>query len=199
MFRRFSCHTSPLVKLNDYVCSNVCSAQSSSLLPSPTKYTYYPLANYVSYHRYKPAYLFLLLKLVMSWNPTLIWKSLLILSGRKPYVLNCKLSNTMTLGLLLQSQKARHWLVVDGYIKLSTIQMVLSRGTEPNWSQRASFSSKVLIIRIPFLPLPRLSQFTACLCWPQLMTGPFINWTSTMPKFTATYLRKYMSSLPGLV
>lgn len=142
---------------------------------------------------------FLLLKLVMSWNPTLIWKSLLILSGRKPYVLNCKLSNTMTLGLLLQSQKARHWLVVDGYIKLSTIQMVLSRGTEPNWSQRASFSSKVLIIRIPFLPLPRLSQFTACLCWPQLMTGPFINWTSTMLKFTAIYLRKYMSSLPGLV
>jgi hypothetical protein len=58
MFRRFNCHTSPPVKLNDYVCSNVCSTQSSSLLPSPTKYTYYPLANYVSYHRYKPAYLF---------------------------------------------------------------------------------------------------------------------------------------------
>ena len=49
----------PSAKLQDYVSSHIthaCSNQSPSLLPSPTKGTHYPLANYVSYHRYKPAH-----------------------------------------------------------------------------------------------------------------------------------------------
>eukprot|EP00261_Vitis_vinifera_P033501 XP_019074744.1 PREDICTED: uncharacterized protein LOC100253049 isoform X2 [Vitis vinifera] len=49
-------HIAPPIKLHDYVCSHVSSNQSSSLIPGPTKGTRYPLANYVSYHRYKPAY-----------------------------------------------------------------------------------------------------------------------------------------------
>ena len=51
-----SCHITPPIKLHDYVCSHVFSDQSSSLIPGPTKGTQYLLANYVSYHRYKPAY-----------------------------------------------------------------------------------------------------------------------------------------------
>ena len=51
-----SCHITPPIKLHDYVCSHVSSDQSSSLIPGPTKGTRYPLPNYVSYHRYKPAY-----------------------------------------------------------------------------------------------------------------------------------------------
>ncbi|RVX09400.1 Retrovirus-related Pol polyprotein from transposon TNT 1-94 [Vitis vinifera] len=54
--RRSSRHIAPPIKLHDYVCSHVSSNQSSSLIPGPTKGTRYPLANYVSYHRYKPAY-----------------------------------------------------------------------------------------------------------------------------------------------
>ncbi|WKA05692.1 hypothetical protein VitviT2T_023641 [Vitis vinifera] len=54
--RRSSRHIAPLIKLHDYVCSYVSSNQSSSLIPGPTKGTRYPLANYVSYHRYKPTY-----------------------------------------------------------------------------------------------------------------------------------------------
>ena len=49
----------PPPKLQDYVCSHLthaCSYQSSSLLPGSTKGTRYPLANYVSYHRYQPAH-----------------------------------------------------------------------------------------------------------------------------------------------
>ncbi|RVW29287.1 Retrovirus-related Pol polyprotein from transposon TNT 1-94 [Vitis vinifera] len=49
-------HITPPIKLHDYVCSHVSSDQSSSLIPGPTKGTRYPLPNYVSYHRYKPAY-----------------------------------------------------------------------------------------------------------------------------------------------
>ncbi|RVW56241.1 Retrovirus-related Pol polyprotein from transposon RE1 [Vitis vinifera] len=54
--RRSNRHIAPPIKLHDYVCSHVSSNQSSSLIPGPTKGTRYPLANYVSYHRYKPAY-----------------------------------------------------------------------------------------------------------------------------------------------
>ena len=54
--RRSNHHITPSVKLNDYVCSHVFSDQLSSLIPGPPKGTRYPLANYVSYHRYKPAY-----------------------------------------------------------------------------------------------------------------------------------------------
>ena len=54
--RRSSRHIAPPIKLHDYVCSHVSSNQSSSLIPGPTKGTQYLLANYVSYHRYKPAY-----------------------------------------------------------------------------------------------------------------------------------------------
>ena len=49
----------PPAKLQDYVCSHImhaCSDQSPSLLLGPTKGTRYLLANYVSYHRYKPAH-----------------------------------------------------------------------------------------------------------------------------------------------
>ena len=49
-------HIAPLVKLHDYVCSHIYSDQSFSLISGPTKGTRYPPANYVSYHRYKPAY-----------------------------------------------------------------------------------------------------------------------------------------------
>ena len=56
LLRRSSRHIAPPIKLHDYVCSHVSSNQSSSLIPGPTKGTRYPLANYVSYHRYKPAY-----------------------------------------------------------------------------------------------------------------------------------------------
>ncbi|KAI9194591.1 hypothetical protein LWI28_007414 [Acer negundo] len=54
--RRSSRHAGPPAKLSDYVCSTVSSTQSSSLLPGPTKDTRYPLANFVSYHRYTPAH-----------------------------------------------------------------------------------------------------------------------------------------------
>ncbi|KAI9195874.1 hypothetical protein LWI28_018949 [Acer negundo] len=54
--RRSSRHAGPPAKLCDYVCSTVSSTQSSSLLPGPTKGTRYPLANFVSYHRYTPAH-----------------------------------------------------------------------------------------------------------------------------------------------
>ena len=57
--RRSSCSHNPPPKLQDYVCSHLthaCSDQSPSLLPGPTKGTRYPLANYVSYHRYQPAH-----------------------------------------------------------------------------------------------------------------------------------------------
>ena len=49
----------PPPKLQDYVCSHLthaCSDQSPSLLSGPTKGTRYPLANYISYHRYQPAH-----------------------------------------------------------------------------------------------------------------------------------------------
>jgi len=52
--RRSSRHAGPPAKLSDYVCSNVYTAQSSSFLPGPPKGTRYPLAAYVSYHRYQP-------------------------------------------------------------------------------------------------------------------------------------------------
>lgn len=55
---RFGLPHNPRVKLKDYVCSHVthaCSDQSTSLLPGPTKDIRYHLANYISYHRYKPA------------------------------------------------------------------------------------------------------------------------------------------------
>ena len=57
--RRFSHFDNPPPKLQDYVCSHLkhaCSDQSPSLLPDPTKGTRYPLANYISYHRYQPAH-----------------------------------------------------------------------------------------------------------------------------------------------
>ena len=57
--RRSSRSHNPPPKLQDYVCSHLthaCSDQSPSLLPGPTKGTRYPLANYVSYHRYQPAH-----------------------------------------------------------------------------------------------------------------------------------------------
>ena len=57
--RRSSCSHNPPPKLQDYVRSHLthaCSDQSLSLLPGPTKGTRYPLANYVSYHRYQPAH-----------------------------------------------------------------------------------------------------------------------------------------------
>ena len=57
--RRSSRSHNPPPKLQDYVCSHLthaCSDQSPSLLPSLTKGTRYPLANYVSYHRYQPAH-----------------------------------------------------------------------------------------------------------------------------------------------
>ena len=53
---RSSHHIALPIKLHDYVCSHVSSDQSPSLIPGPTKGTRYQLANYVSYHRYKPAY-----------------------------------------------------------------------------------------------------------------------------------------------
>ncbi|KAI9197977.1 hypothetical protein LWI28_007873 [Acer negundo] len=53
--RRSSRHTGPPAKLSDYVCSHVCSDRSSSLLPGPVKGTRYPVAKFVSYHRYRPA------------------------------------------------------------------------------------------------------------------------------------------------
>ena len=57
--RRSSCSHNPPTKLQDYVCSHLmhaCFDQSPSLLPGPTIGTRYPLANYVSYHRYQPAH-----------------------------------------------------------------------------------------------------------------------------------------------
>ena len=54
--RRSSHHIAPPIKLHDYVCSHVSFDQSSSLIPGLTKGTRYPLANYVSYHIYKPTY-----------------------------------------------------------------------------------------------------------------------------------------------
>jgi len=45
----------PPAKLHDYFCSNIYSHQSASSLPGLTKGTCYPLANFVSYHRYTPA------------------------------------------------------------------------------------------------------------------------------------------------
>ena len=54
--RHSSRHTAPPAKLNNFVCSNVYSHQSATLLPGPTKGTRYPVENFVSYHRYTPAY-----------------------------------------------------------------------------------------------------------------------------------------------
>ncbi|KAI9161978.1 hypothetical protein LWI28_022558 [Acer negundo] len=54
MLHRSSRQAGPPVKLSDYVCSNVSLDQSTSLLPGPLKGTRYPLANFVSYHRYTP-------------------------------------------------------------------------------------------------------------------------------------------------
>ena len=67
--RRFSRHITPPVKLNDYVRSYVCSDQLSSLIPGPSKGTRYPLANYVSCHRYKPAYRSFVAKLSVVIEP----------------------------------------------------------------------------------------------------------------------------------
>ena len=53
--RRSTRPTAPPARLRDYLCSTVYSSQSSSLLPGPVKGTKYPLANFVSYHRYTPA------------------------------------------------------------------------------------------------------------------------------------------------
>ena len=57
--RRSSRSHNPPPKLQDYVCyylTHACSDQSPSLLPVLTKGTRYPLANYISYHRYQPAH-----------------------------------------------------------------------------------------------------------------------------------------------
>ncbi|RVW19260.1 hypothetical protein CK203_095876 [Vitis vinifera] len=57
--RRSNRSHNPPAKLQDYVCSHIthaCSDQSPSLFPGLTKGTRYPLANYVSYHRYKSAH-----------------------------------------------------------------------------------------------------------------------------------------------
>ena len=56
--RRSSRPHNPPAKLQDYVCSHItrtCPSQSDPLLPGPNKGTRYPLAHFVSYHRYKPA------------------------------------------------------------------------------------------------------------------------------------------------
>jgi hypothetical protein len=55
LLHRSSRHTVPPAKLHDYFCSNIYSHQSASLLPGLTKGTRYPLANFVSFHRYTPA------------------------------------------------------------------------------------------------------------------------------------------------
>nr|XP_011468459.1 PREDICTED: vegetative cell wall protein gp1-like [Fragaria vesca subsp. vesca] len=67
--RRSSRHPVQPVKFNDYVCSHVCSDQSSSLHPGPRKGTRYPLANYISYHRYKPAYQHFVAQISASTEP----------------------------------------------------------------------------------------------------------------------------------
>lgn len=56
---RSSHTTAPLIKMRDYVCSNITLSspgQFSSLSPGPTKSTRYPLSHYVSYDRYTLGY-----------------------------------------------------------------------------------------------------------------------------------------------
>nr|TKS18134.1 hypothetical protein D5086_0000006170 [Populus alba] len=54
--RRSSRQIVPPIKLADYFCSAAYSDQSTSHVPAPIKGTRYPLSNFVSYHRYNPAY-----------------------------------------------------------------------------------------------------------------------------------------------
>ena len=70
--RRSSRSHNPPPKLQDYVCSHLthaCSDQSPSLLPGPTKGTHYPLANYVSYHRYQPAHCYFIAQISQVTEP----------------------------------------------------------------------------------------------------------------------------------
>ena len=75
----------------------------------------------------------LLLNIVLSQNPGLIRKQPLILSGRRQCVLNYRLSKLMALGLSLHFRPARRRLVVDGCIKLNTVQMGLLSVTKHDW------------------------------------------------------------------
>ncbi|KAI9162373.1 hypothetical protein LWI28_026651 [Acer negundo] len=54
--RRSSRQSGPPVKLKDFICNSVSSDQSTSFSLGPTTGTRYPLAKYVSYHRYLPQY-----------------------------------------------------------------------------------------------------------------------------------------------
>jgi hypothetical protein len=60
LFRRSSRSIAPPARLADFEFykpqSNVCTSQSSFFSPGSTKGTRYPLANYVSYHRYTPTH-----------------------------------------------------------------------------------------------------------------------------------------------
>ena len=75
----------------------------------------------------------LLLNSVFSQNPGLIRKSLLILTGKRQCVLNCRLSKLMALGLSLHFQLVRHRLATDECIKLDTVHMGLSSVTKHDW------------------------------------------------------------------
>lgn len=63
----------PPKQLQDYMCSHITHAYSdpsTSLLPDPIKGTYYPLTNYVSYHRFKPAHRFFVAQIGQIVEPT---------------------------------------------------------------------------------------------------------------------------------
>lgn len=67
--RRSSRQIRPLDRLTYTVSSTVHLDQSSSLLPGPTKGTRYPLANYVSNHRYLPQHQAFMAKLSQVTEP----------------------------------------------------------------------------------------------------------------------------------
>ncbi|CAL8075031.1 unnamed protein product [Prunus armeniaca] len=70
---RSECISVPSVRLRDYICNQVMLPipdHSSSLLPSPTKGTRFPLCNYLSYHRYSLAHLAFIAKVSNIVEPS---------------------------------------------------------------------------------------------------------------------------------
>jgi hypothetical protein len=71
--RRSSRPHNPPKKLQDYMCSHITHAYSdpsTSLLPDLIKGTRYPLTNYVSYYRFKPAHRFFVAQIGQIAEPT---------------------------------------------------------------------------------------------------------------------------------
>ena len=131
--RRSSHHIGPLVKLHDYVYSHVCSYELSYLIPGLTKGTWYPPANYVSYHKYKPTYRSFVAQHSAVTKPRSYSKVIAHPEWQEAMRSKLRLSKLMALGLSLHFWSARHRLVDDGCIKLNTVQMGPSSIAKNDW------------------------------------------------------------------